>query len=104
MTKIDLDSLSREDLIQLRKDVDRALKDYDARRLQEARAALEAQAREMGFTLAEVTGEARRGRARPIPKYRHPENPALTWSGRGRQPAWIKEALAAGTSLEAFAI
>ncbi|MBM9595997.1 H-NS histone family protein [Roseitranquillus sediminis] len=26
-------------------------------------------------------------RSAQIPKYRHPENPSLTWSGRGRQPA-----------------
>nr|WED69767.1 H-NS histone family protein [Pectobacterium colocasium] len=30
------------------------------------------------------------------PKYAHPDNPSLTWSGRGKQPNWFKEALAAG--------
>lgn len=25
-------------------------------------------------------------------KYRHPENPELTWSGRGREPKWLAEA------------
>lgn len=33
--------------------------------------------------------------------YRHPENPALTWTGgRGRPPKWIKDWEAAGRSLE----
>lgn len=33
--------------------------------------------------------------------YRHPENPALTWTGgRGRPPKWIKDWEAAGHSLE----
>ena len=27
---------------------------------------------------------------------RDPENPALTWSGRGRKPRWFVDALAAG--------
>jgi len=27
------------------------------------------------------------------PKYRHPEDPSITWSGRGRQPEWLKKAL-----------
>lgn len=26
-------------------------------------------------------------------KYRHPENPELTWSGRGKQPGWLRAAL-----------
>lgn len=31
----------------------------------------------------------------PIPaKYRHPENPATTWSGRGRKPQWVVDWLA----------
>jgi len=32
--------------------------------------------------------------------YRNPENPDQQWSGRGRQPAWIKALLASGKSLE----
>ncbi|KMK85845.1 MULTISPECIES: H-NS histone family protein [Pectobacterium] len=34
------------------------------------------------------------------PKYAHPDNPSLTWSGRGKQPNWFKEALAAGKTQE----
>ena len=26
-------------------------------------------------------------------KYRHPENSELTWSGRGKQPGWLRSAL-----------
>ena len=33
-------------------------------------------------------------------KYRNPENPDQQWSGRGRQPVWIKTLLASGKSLE----
>lgn len=33
--------------------------------------------------------------------YRHPENPALTWSGgRGRRPDWVKEWQASGRNLD----
>ena len=35
-------------------------------------------------------------------KYRHPENSALTWTGRGLQPRWLKAALAAGAKLSDF--
>jgi DNA-binding protein H-NS len=39
-----------------------------------------------------------------VPKYKHPENPALTWSGRGRQPGWFKEAVEAGHSRDQLLI
>jgi DNA-binding protein H-NS len=41
----------------------------------------------------------------PAPeKYRNPKNAAETWSGRGRYPAWVRDALAAGATLESLAI
>jgi hypothetical protein len=38
------------------------------------------------------------------PKYRHPESPELTWSGRGRRPVWIRAALEAGQRLADFEV
>ena len=38
------------------------------------------------------------------PKYRNPDNPAETWSGRGKQPRWMALAIANGRSLEDFKI
>lgn len=45
-------------------------------------------------------GEFKQKRA---PKYRHPET-GKTWTGLGKRPQWVHDALAAGQSLEAFAI
>ncbi len=42
--------------------------------------------------------ETRRARAKLT--YRNPENSRQTWSGRGNQPTWVKEALKAGVPLE----
>ena len=68
-----------------------------------------------GLKLGEVLGQpairkprvgARKIADKPAKKpaailYRHPENPALTWTGgRGRPPKWIKDREAAGRSLE----
>lgn len=107
MAKIDLTKMDLDELKQLQKDVEKAIRDYEKRRKQEALAAADAIAREKGYSLAELMGDApkktRKGAVNP-PKYRHPDNPALTWSGRGRQPAWIKEALEAGQSLDDFLI
>jgi len=38
------------------------------------------------------------------PVYRNPCNSAETWTGRGRQPKWVREALARGKRLEDLAI
>jgi DNA-binding protein H-NS len=37
-------------------------------------------------------------------KYAHPDNPSLTWTGRGRKPKWLAEAEEAGKDLEEFKI
>jgi DNA-binding protein H-NS len=36
--------------------------------------------------------------------YRNPCNSAETWTGRGRQPKWVREALARGLRLEDLTI
>ena len=33
-------------------------------------------------------------------KYRNPDDPTQQWSGRGRQPAWVKAWIASGKSVE----
>lgn len=105
MTDIDLNALSLAELKQLEKSVAKAIASFEDRRKAEARAAAEAVAKEHGFALGDlVDATSVRKRAASAPKYRHPENPDITWSGRGRKPAWIAEGLDAGKSLEDFAI
>ena len=36
------------------------------------------------------------------PVYRNPHNSAETWSGRGKQPGWVAQALTEGHSLESL--
>jgi DNA-binding protein H-NS len=38
------------------------------------------------------------------PKYRNPDNPAETWSGKGKRPAWLEAALAKGKALESLEV
>lgn len=105
MTDIDLNALSLAELKQLEKSVAKAITSFEDRRKAEARAAAEAVAKEHGFSLGELAEMApAQKRATVAPKYRHPENPEISWSGRGRKPAWIVEGLEAGKSLNDFAI
>ncbi len=109
----DLNSMSRADLEKLRADVDKALETLEARKKAEAMKAIAAVAKEHGFTVEEVLGgtsapksRGRKGAAGKsgIAKYCNPADPSQTWTGRGRQPGWIKEGLAGGKSLADFAI
>ena len=98
---MDLDALSLEDLKKLKKDVDKAITGYEARKRKEALAAVEAKAAEMGFSLADLASSSKKTQA---PKFKNPDDESQTWSGRGRQPEWYKAALAAGKSVEDMAI
>ena len=101
---MDLSKLSHKELLKLQKDVDKAIRTSEKRRLDDARAAVEAKAREMGFSLNELAGGKGAVKSKNPPKYRHATDPSKTWSGRGRQPAWIKEHLASGKTLDELAI
>lgn len=105
MTNFDLNALSLPELKQLAKDVAKAIAGYEDRKKAEVRAALDAQAKEMGYSLAELFGQpVTRQRAPAGPKYKHPENSAITWSGRGRRPQWFVDALANGTTEDDLAV
>ena len=101
---MDLNTLSLDELKKLKRDVEKAITSFEERRLLEARKKLEDYAKEIGVDLNEVASMKKTTKSVNPPKYRHPEDPALTWTGRGRKPKWIVEALDAGKDLESFAI
>ena len=104
-TDFNLEALSLKELRQLQKDLAKAISNYEDRHKAEARAKLDAIAKEMGYSLADLIGtEAKTTRAPAAAKYRHPENASLTWSGRGRKPLWFVAALDAGKAPEDLAI
>lgn len=108
-----LETLNRADLEKQRKEaqerlqeIEKAQADYNGRRVKELRSEIEEMIRKEGFTFEDLFGGrgAKRGGGGRVskgrPKYRHPENPEMTWSGRGRQPNWYKDAIEAGKSPE----
>ena len=107
---IDLLTLSRKELEQLQGDIDKALVKVEDKERKAALAAAEEAAATHGFSLTDLVNSGlygvKKGRNGPKspPKYRNPENPEQTWSGRGRRPAWIAAAEADGKSLSDFKI
>ena len=103
--QIDLNSLSLKELKALQINLTKAISDYDQRMKREAAAELEARARELGFTLDELlSAKGKKKTSSAKPKFAHPEDPSVTWTGRGRQPQWFRDALAAGKTEEDLTI
>ena len=92
---MDLNTLSLKELKKLRKDVEKAIADFENRKKREALAELEKKAAEMGFSLSDLAGVGKVKKA-SAPKYRNPNDSDQTWTGRGRIPQWMKEHEAAG--------
>lgn len=102
---IDLEKLSLKELKELRNQVEKAIASFEERRKAAAVAELEEQAKKLGFSLSELTGAANTHKRKPAaPKYANPDDPAQTWTGRGRRPRWVEAALAKGKSLDDLTI
>ena len=101
MAKVNLSKMSKDELKILQKEVQLAISEFDKRKKAEAKKALEAVAKEHGMTLNEILGgSAKTKRAGAPAKYRNPADSSLTWSGRGRQPQWFKDAIKSGKTPE----
>lgn len=122
---IDLEGLSAK---QLEAVIARAKKRQDALKQRKpvmaVRKKLVALAKAEGYTIAELFGDAPSGAAvesapatkrarkstkgrtlgKVAPKYRNPENPKETWSGRGMQPRWLAQQVKRGKSAADFLI
>ena len=122
MAKINLGKMSREELVKLKSDIDAQLKAKEKSARKDALDAIKKAAAAHGFSGDEIVGDApkkrgpkpcsTRGKAKPkakaapksAPKYANPADPKQTWTGRGRQPNWVKEAVAKGKKLADMAI
>ncbi|WP_068860875.1 H-NS histone family protein [Perlucidibaca aquatica] len=87
-------------------------KKAQASKLQGARAEIERIAREAGVSVAELVAQAGGGKVAkaastrpPVPaKYRNPADASQTWTGRGKRPRWLADAIAAGAAQDSFLI
>jgi DNA-binding protein H-NS len=97
MADFNLEAMSLKELWQLQKDLAKAISTYEDRHKAEARAKVEAIAKEMGYSLTDLIAvEVKTTYAPAAAKYRHPENAAVTWSARGRKPQWFADHINAG--------
>jgi DNA-binding protein H-NS len=100
-----LEKLSYAELLDLKNRVEAALVERKAAEAREVKAKMQALADQSGFSLNELFGArgAKRGGAVAV-KFRNPKDASQTWSGRGRKPNWLVEAVKKGAKLDAFAV
>jgi DNA-binding protein H-NS len=105
---MNLTQLSTAELKSLFADIPAELKRRERTEKARIRKELEALAAQAGYSLDELLDEShtttRKPRGSVAPKYRHPSDAALQWTGRGRQPRWVSEYLSHGGTIEQLAI
>lgn len=96
---VNLSGMSSRELKALKRKIDKEMEKRVKDEKKKAREALRKIAKEHGFSLNELVGSAKNRAASAVAKYRHPSDSGLTWTGKGRQPKWVKEWLEKGRKL-----
>ncbi|MEQ5829373.1 H-NS histone family protein [Sulfitobacter sp. NFXS29] len=113
--KTELKALSRKELEKLLNEVKKALASAKARDHREAKKAASKAAAEFGFSLGEIAEpvspkpektkrKAKTAKNPSKPAFANPADKTQTWTGKGRQPNWYRDQIAAGTEPEAMRI
>ena len=107
---VKLTGLTLKELKILRSRIDAAVQKLEANNLSKARLEAAKLAKEYGIPLEALIAEkaapkparkiTKKTRKNVPPKYRHPDDASLTWTGRGLKPKWIALLLESGTKLE----
>jgi DNA-binding protein H-NS len=93
MPDFDYNELSLGELEQIQKDVTRSIETYHARKRKEAKAKLDAVAKEFGFASAEelVGDKTEKIRRTMVPVFRNPKDHSQVCGRKGRKPNWFYE-------------
>jgi len=91
-----LDTMSYAELLQMEKRIARLKVEKQNKERNELRQRIIAMIKEQGFEIHDLFGKGRKGKGSVAVKYRDPQNPENTWTGRGRMPRWMAAATKGG--------
>ena len=101
---MDLSNMSVGDLRNLQEQIKQEMKKREVQEVQKAREQILAIAQSVGVPLKDLLATGGRGNATKgnsvAVRYRHPDNASQQWTGRGRQPKWVKEWVEGGKSID----
>lgn len=103
---MDISSMTIVDLRTLQESIKQELKKREAQNIAKARSEILAIAESVGVSLKDLIGDVGvRAKSGPVAvQFRNPDNAAEQWTGRGRQPKWVKAALAVGKTLDTLRV
>lgn len=108
MATINVDKLPLKELLDLNQRVQKALVQAKERERAELKQKIAMMAENSGFSVGELFGGRGSGRGKGagvgVAKYRNPDNPSETWTGRGRKPNWLVARLSKGAKIAEFEI
>ena len=106
-----MNGLGLEDLRALREALEALIEERERDEERRVYGEMQALAASIGKDLDEIIKRqrpkpaAKRKAKRPAGvKYQNPDNPKETWSGRGKEPKWLREAMAAGKQKADFLV
>ncbi|QBE64493.1 H-NS histone family protein [Pseudoduganella lutea] len=98
---MDLSNLSASELRNLQEQVKRELKKRESQDLQKAKDEILAIAQRVGLPLKELIASNSRGKGGTVAaRFRNPGDSGQQWTGRGRQPKWVKDWVDSGKSID----
>jgi len=105
---MDLSNLSLGDLRNLQDQVKQEMKKREQQEVQKAREQIIAIAQSVGLPLKDLIsanaraakGEKGASTGTVAVRFRNPDNASQQWTGRGRQPKWVKEWVEGGKSID----
>ena len=99
-----LDKMSYAELLKLQERIEAAIAEKRVEDAAATKEQLRAMAEKAGFSLNDLFGKrgARKGSGQA--KYRNPKDTSQTWTGRGRKPNWLVDALKKGAKIDSFAV
>jgi DNA-binding protein H-NS len=102
---MDLSKLNLAELKDLQAQIGAEMKNREKSEIEKARNDINAIAQSLGLSLkdllgaSESKGKVRKQTGKVAVQYRNPQDASQEWTGRGRQPGWVKELLASGKNL-----
>jgi DNA-binding protein H-NS len=98
-----MNDLSTKSLLELRElqlSVQSTIKKMEQQEVIKAREQIHAIAQAVGIPLKDLIASVAHVKAAVAVRFRHPEDATLQWTGRGRQPGWVKEWVTSGKSID----
>lgn len=104
-----LKTMAVEELVELKQGIDKLISQKQKEQTKNLVDEFKAKAAKLGLSLEEIMGlesnKPRKSKGQKVPpKYRNPNDASQTWTGRGRKPLWVEDALKKGKKLEDLSI